>query len=489
MAGDFADVSLFLHRVRDLIERAPVTCGESTLAVDLARLLTESGVGSVVVIGADGQPRGIVTDRDLRHMVAAGRDARATRAAAIMSAPLVSVPADAFAFEALLVMTRSGIHHLGVLEGQALVGVVSSRHFQLLETTHPVMLIRQITSASSTEALKALAGRVTALVSRLVHGGGSAYDVGQIVSELNDAIVARVLGLNEARLAREGLGTPPVPYAWLLFGSEARREQTLRTDQDNGLVYGDPPSELRDTAARYFARLAEATITELIALGVPRCPHDCMASNPEFRQPLAVWTERFRRWMTATAPGDVLAASIYFDVRALVASDPLGQALRGLVMAEAPSHRRLLTLLARDVVDRPLPLTLLGHVAVRRGGPQAGTVDLKGGGGLQLVGAGRLFALEAGDSETNTVDRLHHAARRRLYVDDEPGRVTDAFQHLMHLRLMHQLEQVAQGEAPDNLVRFERLSHADRVLLRDALKTVAWLQGGIRERFATDFAS
>jgi CBS domain-containing protein len=65
-----------------------------------------------------GGPLGIVTDRDLRaRVVAAGRDTGSARAADIMSAPLVTVAADAPAWEAMLEMTRRGIHHLPVLDG------------------------------------------------------------------------------------------------------------------------------------------------------------------------------------------------------------------------------------------------------------------------------------------------------------------------------------------------------------------------------------
>ncbi len=74
--------SLFVHRVRDLVKRRLVVASAQASAVDLARLLSEERVGSVVVV-EDGRPVGIVTDRDLRRkVVAARRDAGATTAAA-----------------------------------------------------------------------------------------------------------------------------------------------------------------------------------------------------------------------------------------------------------------------------------------------------------------------------------------------------------------------------------------------------------------------
>src|SRR5262247_37641 len=106
------ELSLFLHRVRELGRRPPVTCAPDTTVVELARRMLREGVSSILVVGPEGAPRGIITDRDLRRkVVAEGRDPSTTRAGEIMSAPLVTIGSDAFAFEALLEMTRREIHH------------------------------------------------------------------------------------------------------------------------------------------------------------------------------------------------------------------------------------------------------------------------------------------------------------------------------------------------------------------------------------------
>ena len=143
--------------------------------------------------------------------------------------------------------------------------------------------------------------------------------------------------------------------------------------------------------------------------------------------------------------------------------------------------------MARDVVSRPVPLTLFGNVRVPRDGTHPGAVDVKGGGNLQLVGAARLLALQLGLGETNTVERFRAAGAAGALGALDVGEITDAFQHLLRLRLRHQLEQLERGHAPDNLVAPDALSHADALLFRDALQTTRKLQAAIRERFATDF--
>lgn len=442
----------------------------------------------MVVVDPDGAPVGIVTDQDLRRkVVAEARDPGSVAASSIMSAPLVTIRPSAFAFEAVLEMTRRHIRHLVVVDDARPIGVISSRDILVVSTTHPVTLAREIGRALTLDVLADLAGRITDLVRRLVDEGGSAYDIGQIVAALNDRLVLRVLGLALEAMEAAGETPPPVPWCWIALGSEARREQTLRTDQDNGLIYGDPPDDLAEPAARFYRCFAEQAIAGLVTVGFPPCPGGSMASNPRWCQPLEHWKRDFREWMTAASPTNVLDASIYFDLRPLAGAPDLAASLTELVRAEAPQRRRFLETIAQDVVSRPVPLTLFGNVRVPRRGTHPGAVDVKGAGTLQLVGAARLLALQLGLGETNTIERFRAAAHAGALGDADVGEITGAFQHLMRLRLRHQLEQIARGDAPDNLVVPRALSHADALLFRDALQTVRKVQASIRERFATDF--
>jgi CBS domain-containing protein len=381
-------------------------------------------------------------------------------------------------------MTRRGIHHLVIVEEGRLAGVVSSEDFLRLQSTHPVVLAREIGLAGSVDDLSRLGTRVTAMVRRLIDEGATAYDVGRIVAELNDRMTHRVLDL--ATQAGSPVGPAPLPYCWLAFGSEARQEQGLRTDQDNGLAYEDPTSADAEAAAAYFARLAGEVNGALVRIGFPECPGRIMASNPEWCQPVGVWAGRFRQWMEESGPAEVLAACIFFDLRAAGGTVALASRLRGIIQTEAPGSRRLLGLLARDVVERPVPLTVFGNIRPARAEPHRGTIDVKGGGVLQLTGAARVHALALGLAETNSVDRFRLAAARGVYAEEEGPEIVDAYQFIQRIRLVHQLGQLERGESPDNRLDVKRLSRADALLLKDALRTVTRVQEGLRVRYATD---
>jgi len=485
MIGSGGDLALFVRRVRDLVGRSPVTCPPTTPVAEAARLMSERGVGSVVVADAAGRPQGIVTDRDLRtRVLAAGLDP-STPAGEVMSSPLLSIEGEHTALDALLEMTRQNIHHLGVISREGLVGVLSSHDLLGLQDAHPVRVAREIEAAPDADVLARVATRVESVVRWLASGGADPIHIGRIVAELNDRLVRRALALVEADLVAAGHGRAPVAYSWLVAGSEGRREQTLKTDQDNALVYQDPPAGGEAVSAAYFERLATAMGETLLRLGFPRCPGGFMASTPQWCQPVSVWRRYFSSWMETPQPEPVLRASLFFDLRPIAGEEEVGRALWEWVCATAPSQTLFLRHMARTALDRHVPLGLFGGFVVERSGPHKGRLDLKARGVFPVAQAMRVYALSLGARPTNTVDRIKAAGEQGIFTAAEVSELRDAYQVIARLRLTHQLACLDAGAPPDNFIKPRALRRTDRLLLKEAFKSVAWLQRGIEERFQT----
>ena len=479
-----AGSGLLGRRVLDLATGLPLTCAGAMPAAEAAALMSARAVGSIVVVGGGGEPLGIVTDRDLRnHVVARGASAQLP-AARIMSAPLVSVPADTPAFEALLEMTRRSIHHLGVVESGRLVAVVSSHDMVLAEGAHPLALARAIEAEESLDGLAALAPRLIGVVRWLVTGGARASEIGRLVAEINDRLVARALALLERALEAEGHGRPPVAYSWLVAGSEGRREQTLKTDQDNALIYADSPKE--GEAAAYFSLLAERMGAALVRLGFPACPGGFMASNARWRQPERVWREYVASWMENPNPEPIVDASLFFDLRPVAGDPEPGRALWSWVCERAPGSTLFLRYLAQDAVSRPSALGWFGRFRVERSGPRRGRLDLKALAVFPMTQAMRVCALSLGLRETHTLDRLAGAEAAGLLRPQDAADLREAYEIVARVRIAHQLRCLDEGVAPDNFLDPRRLSRGDGLLLKDALRTVAWVQRFVEDRFQTD---
>jgi CBS domain-containing protein len=483
--SDRREAALFVRRVRDLVRGPAVTCRADGTVGEAARLMSTRGVGSVIVAGDDGTPLGIVTDRDLRGKVLAQGLPPSTPVSAVMSSPVVAIEPDRFAFDALLEMTRRNLHHLGVMEEGRLLGVVSSHDFLLLQGAHPVALVRQIEAQGSVEGLAAVAGQIPTIVRRVAREGVGALELARLVAEFNDRLVRRAVELGEGTLAAAGGGGPPVAYSWLALGSEGRREQTFKTDQDNGLVYEDPPEDVATETAAYFARLGQSVGASLVQLGFPPCEGGYMASNPRWCQPASVWRQYFDSWMSTPHPERLLDAAILFDLRPVAGQGAPGEALWSWVCEQAPTRTLFLRHMAWDAVQRTPPLGLFGRFVVERSGPHQGTLDLKARGVFPVTQAMRVYALSLGLRETNTVDRLHAIGREGVLSASQVSELRDAYEVLLRLRLAHQIARVEAGLPPDNLVDPRTFSKVDRLLLREAFRTLGWLQSMLADRFQT----
>jgi CBS domain-containing protein len=468
-------------RIRSLLTRPPVSCSADETIATASRTMMRHGVGSIVVLDPAGRPVGIVTDRDLRERVLAAGRSPADPVAAVMSAPLVTVSPEAFVFEALLEMARRGLHHLLVVEGGDLIGVISGHDLLLLQAAAPLALARAIQSCPSVAALAPVMPQLTLATRRLFEQGWSGYQIGRIVSEMNDLVVRRVL-----TLAQRELGGPPAAFCWLALGSEGRREQTIRTDQDNALVYEDPASPVEAAVARYFGALAAKVVDGLIRLGYPRCPGESMASNPRWCQPLGVWRRYFQDWVRDPAPDHLLYSAIYFDLRPVAGEFRLAGALQQEIAAQVSAWRSFPRHLATLAVSHRPPLSLFGRFVLDRGGIRGG-LDLKLGGALLLTNALRAYAIDLGLLETNTIERLEAATRAGgCFTPGEAEDVRLAHETIARLRLRHQLERLAAGREPDNVVDPRTLWRADQRALKDAFRAIRWLQGKVQDRYLTE---
>jgi signal-transduction protein with cAMP-binding, CBS, and nucleotidyltransferase domain len=66
--------------------------------------------------------------------------------------------------------------------------------------------------------------RLIEVTRQLYEEGLSGYEIGRIVSEVNDGVIRRVLTFTERDLREAGAGAPPAPFAWLVLGSEGRAQ-------------------------------------------------------------------------------------------------------------------------------------------------------------------------------------------------------------------------------------------------------------------------
>lgn len=466
--------SLFHQRMGDLVRRPVVVVRPEATVREAAQLMRDQNVSCLVVdnppydlLNADS---GIITDRDLRNRVLAAGLPDSTLVGTVMSAPATTITADSLVFEGLMLMLERRIHHLPVTDGGLVVGLVTDGDILREQSHSPLFLPRQLEHAASLDDLRHYADQVAATVGSLLDSGARVADIGRVVSVAYDALQSLLLHDIEAEL-----GPPPLPYAWLVLGSAGRYEQTLRTDQDNALVYADdaPPE-----AVAYFTRLAELMVERLVACGFPRCPGDIMATNPRWCQPLGRWQRTFAGWIETPDEEALLRSAIFFDFRPVHGALDVEAALRPIVRG-ARGNGVFLARLARAALRNPAPLSFFRGLTLERRGEQRDLLDLKLRGTAMVVDLARLFALEAGRAETNTMARLRAAWPEASLGEEEAEALIHAFELLSLLRLRHQRGQLDRGLAPTNMISVATLSPLERRELKESLQHIGRVQRGL----------
>jgi CBS domain-containing protein len=452
--------------VKYLIKRPPVFIDQAATVAQAASIMQNAHIGSVLVAA---NPPGIITDRDLRGRVLAVGLGSETPARQVMSQPLKTLDSDAPVFAALHFMLEEHIHHLALVEEGKVVGVISSTDLLRHEGNSAFYLRRMLDSAKDPTALAHYSREVAGSVQAFFHGGLGAVQIGQIVSSLNDALVKRLV-----ELAQRDLGPPPTAFAWIVFGSEGRLEQTLLTDQDNALVYEDASSE----AHTYFAALAKQVVNGLIQVGFPLCPGGYMATN--WCKPRNEWQSLFAGWVRTPEPQALLGAAIFFDFRPVAGS--LSLAPLEDILAAAETEKLFIAHAAQETLRWVPPLGFFNRVRSVRG-----MVDLKKGGIGPIVNLARVVALAAGSRERSTLERLAVAGKSSGILKKEDTVVlAETFQFLLHLRLRQQLSSLQTKQPIDHKVRLDTLSALERRHLKEAFVTIRQVQDDVRASLHLD---
>jgi CBS domain-containing protein len=440
-----------------------------------ADVMARERVSSVLVRHSGGV--GILTDRDLRsRVVAAGRSSE-TPVSEVMSPRAVTVSSDTEAGEVLLAMLDHAVHHLPIVDADGeIAGVVTDTDLMAFERTTPFALKSEIQRAVDRAALVRAGRQIPDMVLQLLDAAIDPVHIGHIIGASIDALFGRMLEVEIARV-----GDPPVPWAWIALGSEARHEQALATDQDHVVAYDASDDDAMEVDA-YFAALAEAVTSGVEDAGIPRCKAGVSATEPAWRSSLDDWTDRFRRWMNdVTAQGSAFTA-IAFDLRQVGGPLRADERLRE-VIAEAPDRPVFLRHLARNATAARPPTGFFRDFVVEAGGEHAGRLDVKHGGITLVTSLARTHALAAGSTKIGTIERLRDAAREGRIDDDDCAGLEESFRLLWHVRVEHQCEALRIGGVPDDFVDPRTLGP----LARHGLKAAFRMIGAAQRAMATDF--
>jgi CBS domain-containing protein len=409
--------------VAKLIRRPTVTCKPSESIGIVAERMTDAGASSAIVQLDDGGI-GIVTDQDLRTRVLAAGRTRGARIDSAMTYPAFSVTPDRLGGEVLYEMLERGIRHAPVVsERGQLVGVLEDADLFAAQPRAWFWARRTIARARNLDTLNEVAERLPGLMLELHRAEVPGRELARVLSALIDAITSRALEL--------------------ALGSQARRELTLASRRRGAFVLSvgvqlDPGllGPLGTTLARF-------------GLTDPVVARDGPA------------------WLTAAADDDELALSVLADRRAL-----WGTPSEPLPVPGAEARARLIDALATRAFAHDLPTGFDADAVLALDGTRRDRLNVRLGAIVPIASLGRWAAAVAGTGEGSTPERLRAAAAAGVLREGQAQTLTEAFELALELRIVHQLEQLTAGEAPDDWLDPAAMSPLTRGHLRAVFRAI-----------------
>lgn len=460
-----------MRLVKDVMSSTVLSVAPTETIQQAAKKMSDRRLSSILIIENE-KLLGIVTDRDIRSRAVAKAVNLSNSVSTIMTENPETILPSATLFDATLFMTQHGYHHIPVMEDKQLKGIVTSSDLMLARQDDPVYLVQHISRQHNSKELSSVIKSLPNLMVQWVNSGIRAHQVGNILTAISDAITIRLIDLTI-----EEIGPAPVPFCWLGFGSQGRKEQLLNADQDNGLLISN---DLKQEDEAWFATLAKRVCDGLNDCGYIYCPGDIMATNEKWRQPLSVWQATVAKWTVSPTPQAVMHTSIFFDVRTIYGDKTLCDQLQKHMLHNASSNSIFLAALAQNVLSSEPPMGIFRRFVVDQNGEHRDELDLKKRGILPIIDLVRLHSIANSITEVNTLDRLHALVKCKAMTIEDSRNMQDALRVIMQLRTQHQAQQITEGGSPNNYISPSNLSKIMRKQIKDAFSIVMDAQQAVK---------
>ena len=473
-----ASDQLYSRKIESVEYRELVSCNAGTPIYEAARLMANQRVSCLFVTDEQGNVEGFVTDITLRDHVVARRADVNGPVGEIMGNPVVSINTQAFIYEAILLMFQTKTRYLLIEENGRHIGFTSRNRLVSEQAQSPFVFIQSVKLAQSVDELRKKWQKVPEIVYQLLNRGVKPEIVNQVITTVSDTIALKVI-----ESAIDEMGTPPAKFAFIVLGSEGRKEQTLKTDQDNAIIYEDKANEQRELVREYFLKFAERVSECLDTIGFSYCKGGYMAKNTKWTHSLSHWKRNYESWMKEPEPATVMQFSAFFDCRLIYGETAIMEELRTFLDEELQKPLgRFLYHMANNALQYVPPLTYFKNIRTFTKGTME-VFDIKKA-MTPIVDLVRVHALENRIFKTNTGERLEALKDKGIFSEGEYHELMQSYYYLMSMRLKKQAVQIIHDKTnPENLIDIQSLTKIEQVTLKEIFKTIANFQTNMKVQF------
>ncbi len=474
-----SSASFFSQPVVDICNLNPIFGTTEMTIKESAQIMLENQIGALFLKDHYDQCVGVITERDLsRRVLATGMDPELPTAK-IMSTPVQTTPWNVPVFEACLTMLQTDIRHLAVTDtNDRVMGLLSSDDLILAQGQSPLFILQKLAKTQDLDEAIEIKRQLPLFIRNLITSGAKAQNLTRFISSVAGTILQKVM-----TVTLEEMGPPPARFVFMIMGSEGRLEQTLKTDQDNAIIYEDVPEAKEAAVHQYFLKFGEIACTLLDKAGYDFCKGNVMAMNPKWCQPLGQWKKYFSKWIYAASAEDLLNTSIFFDFREGYGEMALTHELKIFLFETLEGWTGFLRHLTENALHFKPPLGFFRNFVVESEGEHRDKLNIKSA-MMPITDFARIFALKSGIEETNTLERLRHLQLKKVLSNKEYEELERAYSLLMQLRLSRQVKSILDEDAaPSNYINPEEITHIEQTMLKEAFRRIEKFQSKMEFEF------
>lgn len=471
--------SIWLHKpLSEVLSDRLVSARQDTPILLAVQQMAQQQVSTLMItdfIDDQEQLVGILTDRDIRNRVVAVSCDTQAPVSTVMTPNPCFIEQQHSLFDALCLMTERNIHHLPIVERnkQIPIGLVTATDMLRYQRANVLFIIGELMKAQSLYELTRLSWQLPQYFATHAKRLGDFDVAGKILSQATDIMTRKLLAFFQQKN-----GPAPFDYCWLVYGSQAREDQTMGSDQDNGLLLAQVPNEQQ---AQYFADMSDYVCKGLNKCGISLCNGNIMASNPELRLSLEQAMEEAYTWVNVPSPKALLSFNIFLDVRPVAGNISL---FKQLHQARSPLFKqsRFLALLTRQVNDFSVPLSMFKRFVFDKGSEDA--INLKKGAVVIINSLVRIYALSAQLSMPSTLSRLANLPEESGLTKRDADNLRDIWLFLNRLRWRHQVS----NKVTNNSILLKDLSAIEKHQLKAAFQAIQVAQQGALLKFCGEMS-
>ncbi|WP_321495324.1 DUF294 nucleotidyltransferase-like domain-containing protein [uncultured Desulfobacter sp.] len=318
--------------------------------------------------------------------------------------------------------------------------------------------------------------KLPVIIRHMIDTGAKSEAMCRVIGTTYDEVIVRCIELSIAEI-----GQPPVSFAFLSLGSNARHEMTMSSDQDNAIIFEENTQTASDQIRLYFLKLGDRVCSKLNASGYHLSPGGIMALNPKWCLSEKEWHKRLKNVMSTPTSDGFNEFNVFFDLKCTYGNVDLASSINSQIQLLMQQYPLFIGYYAKYALLYKPPLNAFGGLKTELQ-DGAKTLNLKDA--LRPIEMfSRIYALKHGIDTANTVERLKIIKEKDVIPEEFYKEAVYIFYHIWQLRFFNPIfEHTGLRKINDDL-DIEELNELEVEHLKQVISKVSML----RRKISLDF--